>query len=146
MIQDIPYEELVELLGEDSEDDNEAFVVPAEDASMRQQINEVQDLLDFEQEAEIDKVIFGNDEAGEEEESVVGENEETFEDTESAVLASGEDTDDVATETLREPANNEHEEEDYGTKLEIIMMNTVGVVLVAYDIFTDSRLSTRTPT
>lgn len=109
MIQDIPYEELVELLGEDSEDDNGASVVPAEDATIRQQIDEVQDLLDHDQDTESHVTVPIDDE---ESEPDVDEEKEIFQDTEFAVLALGEDPAHHEIESIREPAEDEYEEDE----------------------------------
>lgn len=97
--------------GEDSEDDNGPSVVPAADVSLRNQISEVQDLLDFDMSAEIDNAVFGEDEA-EEEEPIIDEEKEIFRDTEFTVIAFGEDPEHVEIESSREPADDEYEEDE----------------------------------
>ncbi|CAD0100496.1 unnamed protein product [Aureobasidium mustum] len=105
-----PYEYWAELIGEeDSEDDNGASVVPAEDASIRKQITEVQDLLHHDPDTKSHITVPSDDEDGE---PVVDEEKEIFQDTEFAVLALGEDPAHHEIESVREPADDEYEEDE----------------------------------
>lgn len=83
----------------------------AADVSLRNQISEVQDLLDFEKFSEIDNAVLGEDEA-DQEELIIDEEKEIFQETEFAVLALGEDPEHVEIESFREPADDEYEEDE----------------------------------
>ncbi|KAK6001700.1 hypothetical protein QM012_002190 [Aureobasidium pullulans] len=111
MGEEKPPEYWAELIGgetsEDSEDDNGASVVPAADASIREQIAKVQDMFDHDLSTDIDDAASGQDEV-EKEESIVDEDKEVFEDTEFAILALDEDPEHVEIESLREPADDDY--------------------------------------
>lgn len=109
----MPPEFWAELIGgpsedEDDEDDNGPSVEPDPDAYT----SDTQDLLDLDPDTGIDAAVPNDDDDDEEEETHIDENKKIFRETEFATLALGEDPAHIAIESVREPADDEYEEDE----------------------------------
>ncbi|KAH0360112.1 hypothetical protein KCU65_g9589, partial [Aureobasidium melanogenum] len=111
--KEMPPEFWAELIGgpsedEDDEDDNGPSVEPDPDAYT----SDTQDLLDLDPDTGIDAAVPNDDDDDEEEETHIDENKKIFRETEFATLALGEDPAHIAIESVREPADDEYEEDE----------------------------------